>query len=271
MADRDHEEQYRGFWANVGATFPNLAGARSTTQYRNDERWLVSTQLPEIVGQRILKTDLWDEAKNTHILRWTAAQGADAVGVDISPAIVADAKRGFADDGQRLLGVQGDVRALPFRTGSVDVVYSMGTIEHFDDTEGAVGEIFRVLRPGGRAIIGVPNRRDPFLRPLLVVVLYYLGLYGYGFEKSYSRPALRRMLERAGFEVVDETGILFIPGWLRMLDLACHAWLRPLAWLSGALCAPFDWLSHRFPGLRRHGYLIAAIGVRPAEEAGDTP
>ena len=87
MADRDHEEQYRGFWANVGATFPDLAGARSTTQYRNDERWLVSTQLPEVAGQRILKTDLWDEAKNTHILRWTAARGAEAVGVDISPAI----------------------------------------------------------------------------------------------------------------------------------------------------------------------------------------
>ncbi|MCY4076581.1 MAG: class I SAM-dependent methyltransferase [Acidobacteria bacterium] len=266
MADQDHEEQYRGFWANVGATFPDLAGARSTTQYRNDERWLVSTQLPTIAGPRILKTDLWDEAKNTHILRWTAAQGAEAVGVDISPAIVADAQRGFADDGQRLLGVQGDVRALPFRTGSVDAVYSMGTIEHFDDTEGAVREIFRVLRPGGRAIIGVPNRRDPFLRPLLVVALYYLGLYGYGFEKSYSRPALRRMLERAGFDVVAESGILFIPGWLRMLDLACHAWLRPLAWVTGALCAPFDRLSRRFPALRRHGYLIASVGVRPASD-----
>ena len=99
-----------------------------------------------------------------------------------------------------------------------------------------------------------------------MVALYYLGLYGYGFEKSYSRPALRRMLERAGFEVVAESGILFIPGWLRMLDLACHAWLRPLAWVTGALCAPFDRLSRRFPVLRRHGYLIASVGVRPASD-----
>lgn len=266
MADRDHEKQYRGFWADVGANFPILAGARSTEQYRNDEQWLVASQLPEIDGQRILKTDLWDEAKNTHILRWCAARGAEAVGVDISPAIVRDARQGFVDDGRRLLGVQGDVRALPFRTGSVDAVYSMGTIEHFDDTEGAVREIFRVLRPGGRAIVGVPNRRDPFLRPLLVVVLHYLGLYGYGFEKSYSRRALREMLERAGFEVRAETGILFIPGWLRMLDLACHAWLRPLAGLTGALCAPFDLLSRRFPWLRRHGYLIASVGVRPERQ-----
>ena len=117
MAEQDHEEQYRGFWADVGANFPILAGARSTEQYRNDEQWLVSTQLPEFDGQRILKTDLWDEAKNTHILRWCAARGAQAVGVDISPAIVKDARRGFIDDGQRLLGVQGDVRELSVGDG----------------------------------------------------------------------------------------------------------------------------------------------------------
>ena len=56
-------------------------------------------------------------------------------------------------------------------------------------------------------VIGVPNRWDPFLRPLLVVLLYRLGLYGYGFEKSYSRRTFRRMLTRAGFEVTAETGI----------------------------------------------------------------
>ena len=91
----------------------------------------------------------------------------------------------------------------------------MGTVEHFADTDGAVREIFRVVRPGGRVVIGVPNRWDPFLRPLLVVLLYRLGLYGYGFEKSYSRRTFRRMLTRAGFQVTAETGILFIPGWLR--------------------------------------------------------
>ena len=63
----------------------------------------------------------------------------------------------------------------------------MGTIEHFDETERAVDEMARVLKPGGRAIIGVPNRHDPFLRPLFVTVLQAIGMYGYGYEKSYSR------------------------------------------------------------------------------------
>lgn len=71
--------------------------------------------------------------------------------------------------------------------------------------------------PGGRAIVGVPNQFDPFLRPLLSLPLQAIGLYGYGYEKSYSRRALKQMLERAGLDVVAETAILFIPGWLRML------------------------------------------------------
>ena len=154
-------------------TSPTSGRARSTAQYRYDERWLLRTFLPALAGRRLFKTDLWDEAKNTRILRWAAGEGARAFGVDISPAIVADARRGFADDGLVLNGVQGDVRTLPFRDGSFDAIYSMGTVEHFDDTDGALREIFRVLRPGGTAIIGVPNRRDPFLRPLLVALLYY--------------------------------------------------------------------------------------------------
>ena len=47
----------------------------------------------------------------------------------------------------------------------------MGTIEHFDESDAAVREMWRVLKPGGRAVVGVPNRLDPFLRPLLVAAM----------------------------------------------------------------------------------------------------
>jgi S-adenosylmethionine decarboxylase len=94
-------------------------------------------------------------------------------------------------------------------------------------------------------------------------LLYSLGLYGYGFEKSYSRRALRRMVEATGLEVRGETGILFMPGWLRMLDLWCHTRARPLTVLTGALIRPFAWLHRRVPASRRHGYLIVAVGEKP--------
>ena len=160
----------------------------------------------------------------------------------------------------------GDVRALPFRDASFDAIYSMGTIEHFDETERAVEEMARVLKPGGRAIVGVPNRHDPFLRPLFATALQAVGLYGYGYEKSYSRRALRQMLEKAGLVVVAETAILFIPGWLRMLDLACHSWCRPLAVVTGALVRPFVFLDRHVPAVRRHGYLLATVVMKPERE-----
>jgi len=256
---------YRDFWAGVGERFPDLGGAASTRYYADNEQRLFTEHFPVLEGLRMLKTDLWDEAKNTRILAWASRQGARACGIDIAEPIVIQARDAFdTGSGARhcLQGLQaavGDVRALPFRDASFDAVYSMGTIEHFDETERAVEEIARVLKPGGRAIVGVPNRYDPFLRPLLATALQAVGLYGYGYEKSYSRRTLRQMLEKAGLDVVAETAILFIPGWLRMLDLACHSWCRPLAMVTGALVRPFVFLDRHVPAVRRHGYLLATV------------
>jgi SAM-dependent methyltransferase len=251
----------RDFWHEVGEAFPDLGGAASTELYADNERRLFREHFPALEGLRILKTDLWDEARNTRILAWAAERGARACGIDISMPTIRRARAAFAT--APLLGAQSDVRALPFDDATFDAIYSMGTIEHFDDTEKAVAEIARVLKPGGRAIIGVPNRRDPFLRPALVAALHAVGLYGYGFEKSYSRRGLRQLLEDAGLVIVAETGILFIPGWLRMLDLACHAWCRPLAAVTGTCVRPFAWLDRHVPAVRRHGYLLATVVTRP--------
>jgi SAM-dependent methyltransferase len=253
---------YRQFWHGVGNRFPDLGGAVSTQYYEANEQRLFLEHFPPLKGLRILKTDLWDEAKNTRILVWAAAQGARAYGVDIAEPVVRQASRSFRDrlsSRDVLKATVGDVRDLPFADASFDAIYSMGTIEHFDDTERAVREIARVLMPGGRAIIGVPNRHDPFLRPLLATVLQAMGWYGYGYEKSYSRAALRAMLQRAGLSVVAETAILFMPGGLRMLDLACHAWCRPLASVTGALVRPFMFLDRHVSAVRRHGYLLATV------------
>lgn len=255
------DSAYRGFWARVGAHFPDLGGAVSTRYYADNERRLFAEHFPRLDGLRILKTDLWDEARNTRILAWASARGAQAYGIDISEPTLAQARRGFLRGGLR--SAVADVRALPFRDGSFDAIYSMGTIEHFDETEQAVAEMARVLKPGGVAIVGVPNRRDPFLRPLFVTLLQAAGLYAYGYEKSYSRRSLRGMLEREGLAVTAETAILFIPGWLRMLDLACHAWCRPLSRVTGAMVEPFVWLDRHLPRVRKHGYLLATVVRKP--------
>lgn len=250
---------YRDFWAGVGERFPDLGGAASTRYYADNEQRLFTDYFAPLAGLKILKTDLWDEAKNTRILAWASRRGADTYGIDISRPTVIQAAAAFDAGPGRLQAAVGDVRDLPFNNDAFDAIYSMGTIEHFDATEQAVAEMARVLKPGGRAIIGVPNRHDPFLRPLLSAALQAIGMYGYGFEKSYSRRGLRLMLERCGFEVITETAIMFIPGWLRMLDLACHAWCPPLAPVTGAMVYPFALADRYMPAVRRHGYLLATV------------
>ncbi len=245
------------FWDQVGHSFPSLKNAASTRYYFQCEKGLFVENFPELTGVRILKTDLWDEAKNSEILRWTQEAGAEAFGIDISPSIARQAAEVMAPR-RRNLAVA-DLRALPFVDGSFDLIYSMGTIEHFDQYRQALAEIHRVTRPGGKAIIGVPNKLDPFLRPLMVFVLQKLGLYGYGREKSFTAAQLGRRIEAAGFAVEKLTGILFMPGWLRMAEL----WLRvrgsTLERLAAALVKPFAWLYRRYPALRRHGYLLVMI------------
>jgi SAM-dependent methyltransferase len=251
---------YRRFWHEVGQNFPDLGSAASTAYYLENEKRLLSEHLPDLARGAVLKTDLWDEAKNTRVLQWVRLQGAVVFGVDLSEPIVRQARSAFPDRG--LHAAVSDVRRLPFRDGSFDAVYSMGTIEHFRDPETALHEMHRVLRPGGRAVVGVPNRWDPFLRPLLAAALQAVGRYGYGYERSFSRRALRRMLEEAGFDVVAETAILFVPGWLRMADLAATCYFPPLSRVTGALLKPFTWLDRHVPAVRRHGYLLASVGVR---------
>ena len=254
---------YRRFWADVGERFPDLGGAASTRYYAENERRLFVEHFSPLDGLSILKTDLWDEAKNTRILEWAGRQGARVYGVDISMPTVIQAREAFSREPAVLRGAVADVRSLPFCDASFDAIYSMGTIEHFRDPETALHELFRVLKGQGRAIIGVPNLHDPFLRPLLVATLRTFGLYAYGYERAFSRRQLREMLEATGFEVVSETAILFIPGWLRMLDLWCHVHAPLLACLTARAVQLFVSLDRQAPFVRRFGYLLATVVRKP--------
>jgi SAM-dependent methyltransferase len=254
---------YRSFWDWTGFHFPALFEAPSTKYYRECEERLFETYFPGFAGKKLLKTDLWDEAKNTRILKYAADRGADVYGIDISAEILRQAGSAFENGMSRRRFIVSDARAIAFAEGSFDHVYSMGTIEHFKEHALAVRECFRVLRGGGTAIIGVPNARDPFFRPLMVGILQRLGLYAYGYERSFSMGALKRMLEREGFEVLAETGILFMPGWLRMADLWHYVRRPKLASLSTPAVSFFAYLHRKFPRLGRHGYLIACVVRKP--------
>ena len=266
---RPRPTSYLDQWLQVGDSFPDLGGAASTDIYRRDEQLLLGEAFPALMNTVLLKTDLWDEARNTRILQWAAQQGAQVHGIDISLPTVIMARREFQRLGLTCRVVVADVRAIPYRDRSFNGVYSMGTVEHFAETQQAVNEIGRVSTQEGHVVLGVPNARDPFLRPVLVGMLQALGLYDYGDEKCYSHTELARICRSAGLQVKARSGILLQPGWLRMMDLVLHtqeAKLPVLAPLVRWMFKPFAAAYMRFHWLRRHGYLIAAI-AQPVDTA----
>ena len=79
--------------------------------------------------------------------------GAAYVGCDISFNSLTLARHGFELFGLEAEFASIDAEQLPFREASFDLVYSHGVLHHTPDTPRAIGEIVRVLRPGGKAII----------------------------------------------------------------------------------------------------------------------
>jgi len=85
--------------------------------------------------------------------------GYDAVGVDLSPKLIALGRSKYP--GLEL--IEGDVEALPFSDASLDGVLLSGLVHHLPDPSRCAAEAFRVLRPGGRFVAFDPNRLNPFM------------------------------------------------------------------------------------------------------------
>jgi SAM-dependent methyltransferase len=254
-------------WDRVAERMPDLSPATSTGYYRRCEVALLRRALDSFAGKRVLKLDLWNEAFNTRILHWIEGQGAEAFGLDVSGVIAARAARNAGAAGRRLHLLQADIRRIPFPGETFDFVYTMGTIEHIEEYRDTLREIRRVLKPGGRAVIGVPHRWNVFLRPLLVAFLEALGKYPYCPEKSFGYGELKRDVEESGLTVLAREGLLLLPGVLRLLDLYLNLNGNPLGRLVPPLLFPFEYLETNRPALRRFGYLTAVLAEKPSGPA----
>jgi ubiquinone/menaquinone biosynthesis C-methylase UbiE len=81
--------------------------------------------------------------------------GAHYIGIDHSPYAAACALRHVRGVGADGFAVQGNAETLPIRDSSVDVVYSNGVLHHTPNFLTAMDEAYRVLKPGGHAIIAL--------------------------------------------------------------------------------------------------------------------
>jgi len=83
-------------------------------------------------------------------LALAAERGARVTGMDASEALLGEARKRVPDAELHV----GDVEACPFPDGSFDVVTAFNSIQYADDPVAALRELRRVVRAGGRVVIG---------------------------------------------------------------------------------------------------------------------
>lgn len=88
-----------------------------------------------------------------------AKQGYHAVGLDLSPKLIALARTKYS--GVEFL--EGDVEHLPFADESLDGVLLSGLVHHLPDPSRCANEVYRVLKRGGSFAAFDPNRMNPFM------------------------------------------------------------------------------------------------------------
>lgn len=191
---------------------------------------------------------------NGYVLSRFAAEGAHVYGVDLTEAGVGLCRRRFELRGLHGQFTVGSAEDLPYPDDTFDVVCSMGVLHHTPDTQKAVGEVFRVLKPGGRLIVMFYHRNSAKFRLNLYLrrLMQFRSLQrlvnevdGHGNPKGdvYSEKELRSLLR--SFEALS-----VFAGFLRGTHLIPvvggiipHVWLRPFE--------------------KKFGWFLYAKGVKP--------
>lgn len=161
--------------------------------------------------------------------------GHQVIGMDWS----ADVLRRAGAHGLVLVQAGLDPPGLPVAADSVDVVIMSELIEHLVDTDAALDEVRRVLRPGGALLLSTPNLAAWYNRGLLAIgtqpvfsEVSLRGVFGRpgrqvaGHLRLFTRRALVEFLDARGFDCVRVAGARYhdVPRPLRPLDRLFCRW-----------------------------------------------
>lgn len=118
---------------------------------------VVEMPLAELVGKTVLEIGPGGGGHSCLFKK----HGAKVIVADITPERALSATRKLSlMAGPPSAGFNADGENLPFSDNSFDIVYSNGVLHHSEDTDKCIDEVYRVLKPGGKAVIMLYSRHS---------------------------------------------------------------------------------------------------------------
>lgn len=137
---------------------------------------------------------------------WMAEQGFDVTGVDISEKAINIAKKYIKNNKiKNCKFLEKDIRKTSFKDGYFDYIFSFGVVEHFRNPDVILKEFKRILKPGGKIFLSMPNKYSfhSISRPILKL----FSKWNLGYETSYSQKLLKMLFKRNDL-IVLKCGIM---------------------------------------------------------------
>lgn len=208
---RKYAEKGAYHWGPTVLRAPLRRGLRLAARYDLAVRFLREAGV--VRGARGLDIGCGDGV----LLHQLHGAGYDALGVDLEPEGLRQARRMLLDRGEAAPLFAASAYRLPLATGSMAFVTSVEVIEHLENVAGYLAEVARVLAPGGVAVFTTPQRlpgqdaatvRDPYhvheyvapelaaaLRGVFPDVAVY-GAYPAWLDQLYQGPGWPRWAAR---------------------------------------------------------------------------
>jgi ubiquinone/menaquinone biosynthesis C-methylase UbiE len=136
-------------------------------------------------------------------------QGADVIGVDLSAAMLIVARRRAGDCPRTVQCCLASAESLPFDSETFDIVIAVTALCFVEDPRRAVQEAARVLRPGGRLIIGELGRYS--LWALSRRIRGWFGASTWRKARFWSMAGLQQLVGQAGLRFHSARGCVYYP------------------------------------------------------------
>jgi len=169
------------------------------------EQQLLFELLGSVTDKILLDVGCGDGALASDLAR----RGAIVTGLDADPAMIVAARRRTASEATQLRLIDGQAERLPFDNATFDCVLAVTVLCFVRDAERAIAEMVRVLRPGGRLVIGELGRWS--LWAVHRRIRGWLGDPTWRAAMFRTAAALRRLARAAGLDVVEVRGAVHYP------------------------------------------------------------